>query len=257
MAVESMQPTERFSDRAAVYTRGRPTYPDAVVAHLRSEGALPADGVVVDIGVGTGLSAEPFLRAGHTVIGVEPNAAMRAVGDERLAHYGRYVSVSGRAEETTLDAHRAQLVIAGQAFHWFDPERAGMETRRILAPGGWAALIWNDRPATGTAFLEGYEALLRTYGIDYEKVSHRHVDEDAIKRYFAPSLPRVAYFDNPRALAREDLVALVGSASYMPPPGHPRHAAMAAALERLFDTHAADGRVQMHYRTRMHYGSLA
>ena len=124
-----MQPTERFSDRAAVYTRGRPTYPDAIVAHLRSEGALPADSVVVDLGVGTGLSAEPFLRAGYSVIGVEPNDAMRAVGDERLAHCGRYLSVSGRAEATTLDAHCARLVIAGQAFHWFDPPRAGMSAR--------------------------------------------------------------------------------------------------------------------------------
>ena len=98
----TVQPTERFSDRAAVYTRGRPTYPDAIVAHLRAAGALPEHGVVVDIGVGTGLSSEPFLRAGYAVIGVEPNAPMRAVGDERLAHYGRYRSVDGSAEETTL-----------------------------------------------------------------------------------------------------------------------------------------------------------
>lgn len=252
-----MQPTERFSDRAAVYTRGRPTYPDAIVAHLKREGALADLGVVVDIGVGTGLSAEPFLRAGHTVIGVEPNAAMRAVGDERLAQYGRYLSVDGSAEETTLEARCAQLVVAGQAFHWFDPPRAGAEARRILAPGGWAALIWNDRPATGTAFLEGYETLLKTFGIDYEKVSHRHVDEDAIQRFFAPTRPRVAHFDNPRRLDREDLTALVGSASYMPPPGHPRHAGMSEALARLFDAHAVDGHVAVHYRTRMHYGPIA
>lgn len=251
-----MEATERFGDRAGVYTRGRPTYPDDIVAHLRAAGALPADGVVVDIGVGTGLSAEPFLRAGHSVIGVEPNAAMRAVGDERLAGFGRYLSVNGRAEETTLDAHRAHLVIAGQAFHWFDPKRAGMEARRILVPGGWTALIWNDRPAAGTPFLEGYEALLKRYGIDYEQVSHRHADEDAIGRYFAPTRPQVAYFDNPRALIREELAALVGSASYMPPPGHARHAEMSAALNRLFDTHAVAGRVEMRYRTRMHYGPL-
>lgn len=252
-----MQPTERFSDRAAVYSLGRPTYPDALVAHLRGEGALPADGIVVDIGVGTGLSSEPFLRAGHAVVGVEPNTAMRAVGDERLAHYGRYASVQGSAEETTLAAHCAHLVIAGQAFHWFDPPRAGAEARRVLKTGGWAALIWNDRPATGTPFLEGYEALLREYGIDYEKVSHRHVDEDAISSFFAPARWRVAWFDNPRSLNRAELEALVGSASYMPPPGHARHPAMASALQRLFDAHAVDGRVAMHYRTRMHYGPLA
>jgi SAM-dependent methyltransferase len=251
-----MQPTERFSNRAAVYTRGRPTYPDAIVEHLRDVGALPPGGVVVDLGAGTGLSSEPFLRAGHPVIGVEPNDAMRAVGDERLAHHGRYLSVNGRAEATTLEAHCAHLAIAGQAFHWFDPARAGAEARRIVVQGGWAALIWNDRPATGTPFLEGYEALLHAFGADYAAVSHRHVDEDAINRFFAPALPRVTYFDNPRALNREELESLVGSASYMPAPGHPRHADMSAALRRLFDAHAVDGRVQVHYRTRMHYGPI-
>jgi SAM-dependent methyltransferase len=252
-----MQPTERFSDRASVYTRGRPSYPDAIVSHLQAEGALAPGAVVVDIGVGTGLSSEPFLRAGCTVVGVEPNAAMRAVGDERLAPYGRYLSVDGSAEDTTLAAGSAQLVIAGQAFHWFDPPRAGSEARRILQAGGWAALIWNDRPPAGTPFLEAYENFLRTWGIDYQKVTHRHVDEDAIQRFFAPVKPRVAYFDNPRQLDRDELAALVGSASYMPPPGHPQHAQMAEALDRLFTAHEFAGRVEIGYRTRMHYARIA
>lgn len=256
MPSEPLQPTERFSDRAAVYTRGRPSYPDSLVAHLQAEGALRAGAVVVDIGVGTGLSSEPFLRAGCSVIGVEPNAAMRAVGDQRLASYERYLSVGGSAEETTLAAGSAHLVIAGQAFHWFDPPRAGAEARRILQPDGWAALIWNDRPPVGTPFLEAYEAFLLQWGVDYEKVTHRHVDEDAIQRFFAPTTPRVAYFDNPRRLDREDLFALVGSASYMPAPGHARHAGMSAALGQLFDRLAADGSVEIRYRTRMHYGRL-
>jgi SAM-dependent methyltransferase len=250
-----VQSTERFGNRAAVYTRGRPTYPDAIVAHLRGEGLLPQDAIVVDLGVGTGLSAEPFLRAGHAVIGVEPNAAMRAAGDERLAG-SRYRSVSGRAEATGLPAQCADLVIAGQAFHWFDPTRAGVEARRVLRPGGAAALIWNDRPPTGTPFLAGYESLLHTYGVDYAQVSHRHVDEEAIRAFFRPGVPRTAYFENPRSLGFVELVALVGSASYMPTPGQPGHDEMSAALGRLFDEHAVGGRVHMNYRTRMHYGPL-
>ena len=41
--------------------------------------------LIVDLGVGTGLSAEPFLRSGYSVIGVEPNEAMRLAGDQQLA----------------------------------------------------------------------------------------------------------------------------------------------------------------------------
>lgn len=247
-----MQSTERFSDRADAYVRGRPAYPAAIVQHLEQQGALKPEHVVVDIGVGTGLSAEPFLRRGYTVIGVEPNAPMRTAGDQQLSQYLQYRSVAGDAEDTTLPGHCCHLVIAGQAFHWFDVPRAAIEARRILRPAGWAALIWNDRQSTGSAFLAGYEALLRVHGIDYAKLIHRHVDEKAIARYFAPTPVAIAMFDNPRDLDRDDLLALAGSASYLPPPGDPRHAGLVQALNSLFDAHAKDGKVQMMYRTRMH-----
>jgi ubiquinone/menaquinone biosynthesis C-methylase UbiE len=252
--------TERFSDRADAYVRGRPSYPQAIVEQLQKVGALKRGQTVVDVGVGTGLSAEPFLRSGYVVIGVEPNEPMRIVGDQQLREYvnndGTYRSVAGTAEATTLPDDSADLLIAGQAFHWFDVPRAAIEARRILRPGGWGALIWNDRQSTGSAFLAGYEALLRTHGIDYAKVLHRHIDDNVIAQFFAPAQASVATFDNPRKLRREDLLALAGSASYLPAPGDPRHAAMMAALNALFDVHAKDDAVQMMYRTRMHYAQL-
>ncbi|HVG05575.1 MAG TPA: class I SAM-dependent methyltransferase, partial [Burkholderiaceae bacterium] len=252
-----MQPvTERFSNRADAYVRGRPSYPTAIVEQLQQIGALRQGQTIVDIGVGTGLSAEPFLRSGYAVIGVEPNASMRGAGDQQLREFPFYRSIGGTAEATTLVDDSADLVIAGQAFHWFDVPRAAVEARRILRPGGWAALIWNDRQSTGSPFLAGYEALLRTHGIDYAKLLHRHIDEKAIAQFFAPATAAVATFDNPRQLAREDLLALAGSASYLPAPGDPRHAAMLVALNALFDAHEKGGHVQMMYRTRMHYAQL-
>jgi ubiquinone/menaquinone biosynthesis C-methylase UbiE len=252
--------TERFSDRADAYVRGRPSYPQAIVEQLQKVGALKRGQTVVDVGVGTGLSAEPFLRSGYVVIGVEPNEPMRIVGDQQLREYvnndGTYRSVAGTAEATTLPDDSADLLIAGQAFHWFDVPRAAIEARRILRPGGWGALIWNDRQSTGSAFLAGYEALLRTHGIDYAKLIHRHIDEKAIAQFFAPAQTAVVTFDNPRDLEREDLLALAGSASYLPAPGDPRHVAMLLALNALFDTHAKNGTVQMMYRTRMHYAQV-
>jgi len=252
--------TERFSNRADAYVRGRPSYPQQIVDHLQQAGALKRGDVIVDLGVGTGLSAEPFLRSGYSVIGVEPNEAMRLAGDQQLAVYvangGAYRSVAGTAEATTLPADTADLVIAGQAFHWFRVEQAANEARRILRPNGWAALIWNDRQSSGTPFLAGYEALLRTHGIDYANTVHRHIDEKGIAQFFAPAQASIATFDNPRDLEREDLLALAGSASYLPPPGDSRHAALLSALNALFDTHQQNGSVQMVYRTRMHYARL-
>jgi SAM-dependent methyltransferase len=249
--------TQRFSDRVEAYLAGRPRYPAAIVDHLHDCGALPADGVVADIGVGTGLSAEPFLAAGHRVIGIEPNAPMRAAGAEYLARFPAYSAQDGTADASGLEEASVDLVIAAQAFHWFDAPRFRAESRRILRPRGWSALIWNDRDLDGTSFLAGYEALLLDYGNDYRAIRYRHQGTDSIPVYFGGRKPDVAEFRHRRRMDWTAVAALVGSASYLPAVGQPRHAELMADLKALFDAHAVDGAIEMHYTCRVHAGALA
>jgi SAM-dependent methyltransferase len=253
----SSDSTVRFSDRVEAYLAGRPRYPAAIVEHLASCGALPARGVVADIGVGTGLSAEPFLAAGHCVVGVEPNAPMRAAGAEFLSRFPDYEARAGTADATGLDARSIDLVIAAQAFHWFDPARFRTESLRILRPGGWAALIWNDRDLTGTRFLAGYEALLVEYGNDYRAIRYRHQGTDAIPIYFGGRAPIAWEFRHQRRMDWSMLAALAGSASYLPAPGQPHHADLMTALRALFDAEATGGSIEMRYTCRIHAAPLA
>lgn len=254
--MSGLDSTQRFSDRVEAYLAGRPRYPAALVDHLAGIGALPAGGAVADIGVGTGLSAEPFLAAGYDVIGVEPNGPMRAAGSEFLAGYPRYRSADGTADATGLAGHSVDLVIAAQAFHWFDPQRFRDESLRILRPGGWAALIWNDRDLTGTPFLAGYESLLLEYGIDYQAIRYRHQDTDAIPVYFGGRAPPPVEFRHQRDIDWKALAALAGSASYLPAPGQPRHDDFRQALRALFDAEARSGTVNMRYTCRVHAAPL-
>ena len=78
-----------------------------------------------------------------------------------------FTSVKGTAEATTLADGSVDLITAAQAFHWFDRARTRAEFERILKPGGWVALIWNDRQLDSTPFLREYEALLHEFGTDY------------------------------------------------------------------------------------------
>jgi len=247
--------TQRFSNRVASYVAGRPHYPAAVVTHLQTVGALRAGGVVADIGVGTGLSAEPFLKAGHRVIGVEPNAPMRAAGAEMLAPFPLYEARDGTAEATGLATASIDLVIAGQAFHWFDATKFRDEALRILQPGGWAALIWNDRDRDATPFLASYEALLVEYGNDYLHISHAH-ESGAIATFFGGRIPPAERIEHSRRLDWPTMAAMAGSASYLPAPGQPRHDAFVAALRALFDREAVAGTIEMRYRCRIHAAPL-
>jgi SAM-dependent methyltransferase len=249
--------TQRFSDRVEAYLAGRPRYPAELVNHLETIGALPRTGIVADIGVGTGLSAEPFLAAGHRVIGVEPNAPMRAAGAEYLARFAAFEARDGTAEATGLAPGSVDLVIAGQAFHWFDPGRFRAESVRVLRPGGWGALIWNDRDLAGTPFLAGYEALLLEYGNDYQAIRYKHQGTDAIPVYFGGRAPVAWEFRHRRDMDWAMLAALAGSASYLPAPGQARHAELMAALRALFDANAAGDRVEMRYTCRAHAAPLS
>lgn len=249
--------TERFTDRAGDYAAARPGYPAAIATTLIAELNLAPDAVVADIGSGTGLSCEPFLRAGLPVIGVEPNEAMRAEGDRQLARYAHFRSVAGTAEATSLPDASVDLLTAAQAFHWFDIAPARAEALRILRRPPLAALIWNDRVSTGSRFAEGYEQLLLDFGIDYAKIRHRHAHEDSVAAFFGHHDFRVASFPNPTVLDWTTLLARLNSASYVPKSDHPSHAPMVGRLRRLFDDAAQDGRVTMDYVTRVFYGALA
>lgn len=249
--------TQRFSDRVEAYLAGRPRYPAAIVDDLAVRAGLSPHAVVADIGVGTGLSSEPFLAAGYRVIGVEPNAAMRAAGAEFLGRYSHYEARDGTADATGIAAATIDLVIAAQAFHWFEPARFRAESLRILKAGGWAALIWNDRDIDGTPFLSGYEALLLEYGDDYRAIRYKHEGTEAIPVYFGDHAPPVTAFRHSRRMDRAAVFALARSASYLPAAGKPRHEELMAALGHLFDHCADSGTVDMRYTCRVHAAPLA
>ena len=136
---------ERFSNRVANYVKYRPGYPRAIIGYLEQTCGFTHESVVADIGCGTGLSSQLFLENCKRVIGVEPNAAMRAAAIEFLADFPDFSIIDGTSEATTLPDHSVDIVVAAQAFHWFDPERTRAEFRRILKPGGHVVLIWNER----------------------------------------------------------------------------------------------------------------
>lgn len=128
-----------FARSADAYERARPEYPDGAMAWLAGRLGLRRGVTVLDLAAGTGKLTRRLLETGATVVAVEPVAEMRAglSADATV--------LDGVAEAIPLGDATADAVTVGQAFHWFDGDRALREIHRVLRPRGNLALVWNRR----------------------------------------------------------------------------------------------------------------
>ncbi len=246
----------RFTTRVENYAKFRPTYPPIILDLLKANCGLTKASLVADVGSGTGILSEMFLRNGNTVFGVEPNAQMRSSAENLLSNYLHFKSIDGAAEATTLDSHSIDIITAAQAFHWFDQIRARVEFARILKPEGWVILIWNERRLDSTPFLRAYEQLLLQHGTDYQKVRHENVTGQ-VPDFFAPQGYRLESFENIQTFDFESLMGRVLSASYTPEPDHPSFEPMIASLREVFENHQQGGTIAFEYDTMVYYGQLS
>jgi SAM-dependent methyltransferase len=243
--------SDRFLGRVDHYAKHRPSYPAAAIDLLAARCGLKAGARVIDLGSGTGILAKLILERGAHVCGIEPNAEMRRYSDEALGG-GDFQSQDGTAENTRMPDAHFDLLVAGQSFHWFDPERTRIEALRVLKPGAWAALLWNERPPGANAFLDEYEALLRRYAPEYDAVAKRRAEVGGIRRFFGRE-PQTATFANQQVFDFEGLAGRVQSSSYAPMSDRPEYAPLMAALQEVFDRHQQEGRVAFPYRTLVYF----
>lgn len=236
--LSAMNPTTRFTDRVDDYVRFRPSYPAAVIDAVL-DGLIPTNGRTlraVDLGAGTGICSRLLAARGVRVIAVEPNDAMRAAGEAVADANIQWRGAS--AESSGVPDGWADLVIAAQAWHWFDPAPTGVEVLRILRPGGLLAVVWNTDDDTdgGT---NAFRAAVQSHATT-QRVHQEMVDAGAIPRLGGPwrsTSVREERFPHVQRLTLEGLLGRARSASYAPKETASL-ASMERALRAVFDAHA-------------------
>ena len=203
-------PKERFSSRVENYIKYRPKYPKKIIKYLKNKKILKKSSIIADIGSGTGILSELFLKNGNKVFGIEPNKDMRQAGERLLKNYSKFISIDGSAESTTLENNCIDIITAGQAFHWFELEETRKEFKRILGPNGYVVLIWNSRKKNTSGFPNDYEKLIMTYGTDVKEVHKSEKKVDAFFNY------EKKIFYNYQELDFEGLKGRLLSTSYIP-----------------------------------------
>ena len=215
-----MDPTGRFSERAADYVKYRPDYPAAAIDAVLAGLAPPAALAIADIGAGTGISA-------------------RLLADR-----------DSTAEATGLATASQDLVTCFQAFHWFRPRESVAEFRRVLRAGGRLALVWNvrdDRDAPTRGYIDAIHAVAGTHPAELRELEAHVLDGQG---WFAP--PRTLTFPHAQWLDAPGLLGRAASSSYV----RREPAAWREIQARLLELHArhrdAQSKVALRYVTEVH-----
>ena len=162
---------DNFSSEAGAYATYRPQYPDAFFDYLRT---LPMQfGNAWDCGTGSGQVAAGLAPLFHQVHATDISASQlqHAVKLPNI-HYSMQP-----AEETHFPSHFFDLVIAGQAAHWFNLDKWYAEVRRTGKEHAWIIILGYGNisitPAVDSVVLKLYKDILGSYW-DQER---RYIDE--------------------------------------------------------------------------------
>jgi SAM-dependent methyltransferase len=251
--LSKLNPIGLFSGRAAAYAKYRPGYPAAAIDSIVERARLSGDSLLVDVGSGTGISSRLFAARGVSVIGIEPNAEMRAAAESWAAADERQRPTyrEGLAQATGLPSGVADAVLAAQAFHWFEPDAALREFHRILKPDGFAILMWNERDERDS-FTAAFGTVIRDSpgAAVFESRPHAQAASALVTSPLFRESQRLN-FPSEQVLDEEEMLGRAFSVSYAPSTASEK-ATWTERLRNTFREYQREGKVTLFYQTSVY-----
>jgi SAM-dependent methyltransferase len=247
-------PITTFSTKAKLYASYRWDYAQPAIQAIFGMAELHADSTVADLGAGTGILTRHFAGKVARLYAIEPNAAMRLWASAVLKGYPGCCVLAGCAEAIPLEAGSVDLVAVAQAIHWFDPEPARAEIRRILKTGGWLALLRNY--CTDEGLNRAIETISTTeHG--FNKLSSMPGSGKKPQDYYFDHAA-CSKFTYPFTLT-QDWTAFIGSllsASNAPEVNDPRYLFLEKAARNVFEQVSIDGLMKVSGQTELLMGQV-
>jgi SAM-dependent methyltransferase len=211
-----------FGAAASVYHQSRPGYPVEAIGWLIGDAQR-----VLDLGAGTGKLTQALVALDRDVIAVDPVEEML---DELEVAVPEVPRILGTAEDIPIEDDSVDAVVAGQAWHWFEPDRAIPEIARVLRPGGVLGLVWNSRDTRVDWLREAGEIMHERHDASATFESYVQIGPP-----FGPIEEHTVEWSEP--MSRERFLDLVRSRSYFITATEAEQHATIAALETLLATH--------------------
>lgn len=245
---------EKFSGKAEIYDKYRPSYPDSLMRWMMQHAEVRD---AADIGAGTGKFTACLATLPWNITAVEPNADMLARLRTNLPNIR---AVQASAEDTGLPANSFDLITVAQAFHWFDKQRFKAECLRLLRDNGRLAVVWNERSKTGLSAER--DAVCMKYcgafhsGHVFTGDSRFSLDGDSfLRNEFFSDLDYFAE-DYHVPMTREEFIGDTLSRSYALSEEDAQYADFIAELNEVFSRFQVSGMVTAKYKTTCYLGKF-
>jgi ubiquinone/menaquinone biosynthesis C-methylase UbiE len=206
----------QFNTCATEYHKFRPDYPMALFKLLIERFKLSSNSLIADVGCGTARASIPFAEQNIKVIGLDPSLEMLQLGQKSCQSLGLPTFfIQSSAEEIPLSDKTLDFINCAQAFHWFNPEKAFNEFKRILKPTGGFALYWNNRDQLTAPYLVKVEELITKYNPKYKGGYQSQDWEKIIKDSKLFTHIEFCSFSHSESLSIDDFIGLSRSFSYV------------------------------------------
>lgn len=249
---------ERFTGKADIYKKFRPSYPKELFDYLYSQIGFNQNSAVADIGSGTGIFSRLLLERGSRVYCVEPNGDMRRIAEKDLSGFENFISVNSAADNIGLKEKSVDFVTVAQAFHWFDRLLFKEECKRILKPGGKVALVWNIRDDECETVKKDYD-IREKYCVDRKGLGEKGGPrKNGPNDFFLDGNFEYKIFRNDLQFDRESFIGRNLSASYAPKEetDPEKYHGLIRELNGLFDEHNINGILNFPHFTKSYVGAV-
>ena len=229
-----------FSTKAEKYAKYRWGYASNAIDEIVDITQLSNKSCIADIGAGTGILTKHFIGKVQRVYAIEPNVEMRQILESELSAAPSVSVIDGSAEATNLPQESVDVITIAQSIHWFDPEPAQKEMRRILKDNGWLAILRNY----GTDELNKSVSSLMTeeYGANFSTTIERPKEKPIQFYYGNDSFQKLIY---PFQFQQnwEEFIGAMTSASFMPNENHPLFNKLESEAEKIFSQYSDNGKL--------------
>jgi len=241
-----------WSSKAEKYAKYRWGYAPQAIQAILDITNISCESTLADIGSGTGILTKHFLGKVKIIFAIEPNPQMRQIAIKALEQHSAFRSIDGYSDATTLPDQSVDLIIVGEALHWFVPETTKNEFKRILKPRGWLAILKNNGTdkELGEALKEicieknGWNAPLeRPSSVP---INYYYDNQDPMKLMFSQLYQETF----------EEFVGALSSTSNAPDEDNPLYINFENLAKRIFDRYKSEDKINISYSTELFLGQI-